>query len=63
VPYGGKIHIISSETGLPCGLFPGPYQQSPDGWALQLYCNASHVGEEFTYGVSARLSRAQQQGL
>jgi hypothetical protein len=57
VPYGGKIHITSSETGLPCRLHPRVYERSPTGWALSLYCNATDAGEEFTYEVSG-LQRA-----
>jgi hypothetical protein len=53
IPYGGKIRITSSQTGLPCGLYPRPYEQSPTGSALALYCNATDSGAEFVYEVRA----------
>jgi hypothetical protein len=53
IPYGGKIRITSSQTGLPCGLYPRPYDRSPTGSALALYCNATDSGAEFVYEVRA----------
>jgi hypothetical protein len=53
IPYGGRIRITSLGTGLPCGLYPDLYEQSPTGLALALYCNATDPGAEFVYEVRA----------
>jgi hypothetical protein len=55
VPFGGTILLTSVQTGMPCGLHPRPYEQSPTGSALALYCNATGTGKEFVYMVIASL--------